>query len=77
MAPILPVISKYARAIPPSRTHLDVYDILVMWGVTCPATAHAIKKLLMAGQRGDKNTQQDLAEAIVCVGRALKLNEDG
>ena len=35
-------------------TLLDVYDVLKAYGVTCPATQHAIKKLLRRG-RGDKN----------------------
>ena len=30
----------------------DIYTILLAYGVTCPATAHAIKKLLCPAHRG-------------------------
>lgn len=48
----------------------DVYSVLVAFGVQCPARQHAIKKLLMPGQRGSKSELQDLQEAIVSVSRA-------
>ena len=51
----------------------DVYSVLVAFGVTCPARAHAIKKLLMPGQRGAKSTVQDLDEALVSVSRAIDM----
>lgn len=51
----------------------DVYDVLVAWNVSCPARHHAIKKLLMAGQRGVKSTLQDLEEARDAVTRAIEL----
>ena len=52
----------------------DVYTILLAYGVTCPATGHAIKKLLCAGRRGGgKNRLQDLAEAQVALARAIDL----
>jgi hypothetical protein len=41
--------------------------------VTCPATAHAIKKLLMAGERGHKDKVQDLKEAKQSIERAIEL----
>lgn len=52
---------------------VDVYAVLVAFGVTCPARAHAIKKLLSAGQRGKGSELDDLvgAEAAVC--RAIEL----
>jgi hypothetical protein len=42
---------------------VDVYRVLDAFDVRCPATAHAIKKLLCAGIRGHKDMEQDLAEA--------------
>ncbi|QDP55343.1 MAG: hypothetical protein Tp176DCM1853251_27 [Prokaryotic dsDNA virus sp.] len=66
--------SKYHRKIR-SET-VDVYDILEAYGVTCPARAHAVKKLLMAGQRGAKAPLQDLAEAGASVERAMQLEYD-
>ena len=51
----------------------DVYSVLVAFGVICPARAHAIKKLLMPGQRGAKGEIQDLDEALVSVSRAIDM----
>ena len=51
----------------------DVYSVLVAFGVTCPARSHAIKKLLMPGQRGAKSEVQDLDEALVSVSRAIDM----
>jgi len=51
----------------------DVYSVLVAFGVQCPARQHAIKKLLMPGQRGSKSELQDLQEAIVSVSRAASM----
>jgi hypothetical protein len=51
----------------------DVYSVLAAFGVTCPALQHAIKKLLMPGQRGAKSTVQDLDEALVSVSRAIDM----
>jgi len=65
-------INKYARTI--YGVEVDVYDVLVAWNVTCPATQHAIKKLLMPGQRGSKDKLQDLEEAGQAIERAIELN---
>ena len=44
---------------------IDVYIILHIFGVTAQTIAHAIKKLLMPGQRlGGKSMDQDVSEAI-------------
>lgn len=64
-------MSKYHREI---RTEtVDVYDVLVAFEVTNPATQHAIKKLLMPGQRGHKDTLQDLQEAQASILRAMDI----
>ena len=52
---------------------VDVYDILSAYGVTNPADAHAIKKMLCPGQRGAKDGIQDRKEAIVSLQRAIEL----
>jgi len=65
--------NKYARTI--HGVEVDVYDVLVAWNVTCPATQHAIKKLLMPGQRGSKDKLQDLEEAGQAIERAIELNK--
>lgn len=64
-------MSKYTRTI--KGVEVDVYDVLVAFGVTCPATAHAVKKCLMPGARGHKDEVQDLAEASQALGRAVEL----
>lgn len=71
-------MSKYDRRIRGKDgvvTTVDVYDVLKAFNVTCPATAHAIKKLLAPGERGHKNKLQDLAEAKVSIDRAIQLEE--
>lgn len=54
---------------------IDVYRVLDLWKVTHPALQHAIKKLLAAGQRGDKDEAKDVQEAIDSLERwkAMKL----
>lgn len=46
------------------RGYIDTYCVNLMFGVTCPAKAHAIKKLLSSGTRGVKDAKQDVREAI-------------
>lgn len=61
-----------AAARPPSPYHkgvptktVDVYRVLVAFGVTDPCIQHAIKKLLCPGQRkGGKTVAQDVHEAL-------------
>ena len=65
--------NKYQRAI--KGVTVDVYDVLVAFGVTCPAMAHAIKKMLMPGQRGSKDAEQDKREAIQAIERSIELNK--
>ena len=61
-----------------SLKHIDVYRVLVLFGVTNPCLQHAIKKLLCAGQRGAKGQQQDVQEAIASLLRYLEMQtEDG
>ena len=50
--------SKYTKSI--HGVGVDVYDVLMAWGVTNPALQHLIKKALQCGQRGHKDKQQDL-----------------
>ncbi len=70
--------AKYLRliqsAVNPDETALvDVYAVLEAFGVTCPARAHAIKKLLCAGIRGKGSTLSDLIGANAAVSRAIEL----
>ena len=43
---------------------IDVYRVLDLFGVTDQALGHAIKKLLVAGNRGVKDMDKDVQEAI-------------
>jgi len=52
-----------------------VYDVLVAFKVTNPASQHAIKKILASGQRGVKDFDQDLLEAIASLKRAIELGD--
>lgn len=67
---------------PASRYHkiingvsVDVYDVLTAFGVTNAATAHAVKKLLAAGERGHKDKLTDLNEAMQSIARAVQIEE--
>lgn len=55
---------------------VDVYCVLEAFSVTCPARAHAVKKLLCAGLRGKGDALTDLRETLVAVERAIQLEED-
>lgn len=76
MTDINPSGSKYLRPVPCSILgQVDVYALLDAFDVTCPARAHAIKKLLCSGLRGKGDTLQDLREAKDAVERAIQMQE--
>jgi len=57
---------------------IDVYRVLELFGVTDQAIGHAIKKLLVAGGRGQKNIDKDVKEAIDTLKRWQEMRkEDG
>ena len=64
-----------------SVSHLetvDVYRVLTLFKVNDPCIQHAIKKLLCAGDRGDKSMIKDITEARDSLNRHLEmLDEDG
>lgn len=45
-------VTNYHRPVPPGAKTIDIYRVLVMFGVTDPCLQHAAKKILCAGQRG-------------------------
>lgn len=49
--------------------YIDVYRVLELWKVSDPCLQHAIKKLLVAGDRGVKDIEKDVKEAIVTLNR--------
>lgn len=54
---------------------VDVYAVTDAYNVTCPARAHAIKKLLCSGQRGGKDALQDIKEAKDAIIRAYDMEK--
>lgn len=68
--------SKYLRPILGAvNNKIDVYAVLLTFGVMCPARQHAIKKLLCSGLRGKGNAIQDLKEARDAIDRAIQMEE--
>lgn len=67
--------SRYHRTI--KGVTIDLYDIAAAYGVTGHAEFHALKKIIMAGNRGYKDRDQDLAEAIVSIERAREMAKGG
>ena len=55
---------------------VDVYRVLDLFGVSNPCLQHAVKKLLCSGQRGVKDTQQDVQEAITSLLRYLEMKTE-
>lgn len=55
---------------------LDIYRLLVLYNVTDPAIAHAVKKLLVPGGRGAKDTLQDIIEARDTLNRRIEMFEE-
>ncbi len=54
---------------------IDVYSVLETFKVTCPAVAHAVKKLLCLGQRGKGDKLADLMGVEAAVSRAIELEK--
>jgi len=52
---------------------VDVYRVLELYDVPSHAVGHAIKKLLCAGQRGNKDYEWDIREAIKSLERELEM----
>lgn len=72
--------SKYLRVVrdvldPSKSVRIDIYELLRAFDVTCPAIAHAVKKLLMPGQRGKGSKRADLVGALAAVNRAVQLED--
>lgn len=59
-----------------SLKHIDVYRVLLLFGVTDPCLQHAVKKLLCAGQRGAKDERKDIEEAVSSLVRCLEMKTE-
>ena len=69
---------KYLRKIVSAQDNqvtamIDVYAVIVAFKVTCPARAHAIKKLLCCGNRDKGSEMADLLGVEAAVARAIEL----
>ena len=56
---------------------VDVYDVLMAWGVINPAYQHLIKKALKPGNRGHKDLMTDAQDIIDSAIRGKQLIEKG
>lgn len=63
----------YFKELPEGTTHIDVYMVLDLFGVTSQWIGHSIKKLLCPGQRHDKDFTQDVTEARNTLNRGLEI----
>jgi len=63
-------MSKYHKTI--KGVTMDVYDVLRAFEVTSPPIQHAVKKLLMPGNRGHKDQLQDVQEAAQSIQREIE-----
>ena len=69
-------MSKYNReiiGIDGTVTTVDVYRVIDAFGVSDPATQHAIKKMLCMGLRGHKDYLTDLNDSIDSLQKAKEL----
>jgi hypothetical protein len=79
---------KYLRTIYPATGHstvggpadpiqIDVYCVIKAFKIICPAQAHALKKVLCAGQRDKGSAKADLEGAIAALNRAIEMLDEG
>ena len=72
---------KYLRTIYPASDcpgepiQIDTYEVTEAYGITCAAQIHALKKILVPGQRGKGDRIADLRGAIAALNRAIELEE--
>lgn len=66
--------NKYLRPFPYDT--IDIYRVLQVYEVTDPCIQHAVKKLLCAGQRGYKEVEKDIDEAIQSMERWKQMREE-
>lgn len=55
---------------------LDIYRVCDLWEIKRSAVAHAIKKLLCAGNRGAKDYLKDLEEARDSINREIQMVQE-
>lgn len=65
---IKPISSVYGNG---QQINVDVYCVIRAFKVEDPGLQHALKKILMPGERGDKSYVKDLEEAVVSIKNAI------
>ena len=55
---------------------VDWYRVATLFEITCPALAHAGKKIAFAGKRGLKDQRKDIQEAIDTLQRKLQMMDE-
>jgi hypothetical protein len=55
---------------------IDIYRVAELWEVTNHCLFHALKKTLVAGKRGAKDAEQDVAEAIASLQRWQEMRKE-
>jgi hypothetical protein len=69
-------MNKYLRRFKVNEEGMgDIYTIFDAFNIS-GVRANAVKKLLMAGNRGYKDTSKDLNEAVACIQRELELMDE-
>lgn len=66
--------NKYLRDYPYKT--IDIYRVLEVYEVQDPCIQHAVKKLLCAGQRGYKEIEVDIKEALQSLERWVVMCEE-
>jgi predicted Ser/Thr protein kinase len=56
--------------------YVDVYRVLQLFDVKDEPVAHAVKKLLCAGNRGVKDKETDIKQAIDSLKRQLEMMQE-
>lgn len=56
--------------------YVDVYRVIRWFRINDPEIAHAIKKLLVCGLRGFKDSRKDVIEAIDSLKRWLEIDSE-
>lgn len=55
---------------------IDVYRIIELFDITCPASQHILKKAMAAGKRGAKDKSRDMQDIIDTATRWQKMREE-
>jgi hypothetical protein len=64
----------YFRSCP--YANIDVYRIIDIFEITCPAAQHVLKKVIATGKRGHKDVKRDWEDIIDSAQRKLEMLEE-